>query len=362
MVDTAFCMSGCHPFGLTEERNVLKFSKYPSIDNVDRKKTIDYIMQLGLDQNPWQASLKVHGANFQITTNLEDMKAGKRSGFIAPEDGKFNNWQDVVAMYQQNVIEFYKFLQTNFEFTQLTLYGEIFGGQYDHPDVKADPSATRVQKGVQYCPHNDFFLFDVVLDGRFINKLHVNIAINDFGFIGAKPLFQGSFRECLQLDPRIQDPLHKEFGLPTVEGDNICEGFVIEPEEPQFFHSGSRVILKNKNDEFAEKASHRKQRKIQMPHEWSEEGTREVEELLLYVTENRLRNVLSHAEYGINDKVFGRLMGSLAQDVYGDYMKDREDQYNSLDKKEQGLLKKEMQRACAELIRPNFRNIIDGEF
>lgn len=339
----------------------LKFSKYPSIDNVDRKKTIDFIQQLGYDQFAWIVSLKVHGANFQITTDSKDMKSGKRSGFIVPGDGGFHNYQNVIALYQHNVFELYKFLKTIFpDFNQLTLDGELFGGMYNHPDVERDPHASRVQKGVDYCPHNDFYLFDIRLDGMFIHNMYSHIAQNDFGFIGNKPLFQGSLRECLKYPNEFSDPLHKVYGLPEVEHENVCEGVVVEPEVPLFFPNGSRVILKNKNAKFSEKASHRKPRKLQIPHEWTEEGTIEAQEVFLYITENRLRNVLSHADFGINDKVFGKLMGMFAQDVFKSYLKDRSEKFNNLSKKEQDLFKKEMQKKCAECIRPNFVAIVDG--
>ncbi len=196
----------------------------------------------------------------------------------------------------------------------------------------------------------------------FINKCYCHIAINDFGFVGNTPLFQGSFRDCLKYPNEFPDPLHKLWDLPEVEGNNVCEGVVIEPEEPKHFPSGSRVILKNKNAKFSEKASHRKPRKLQLPHEWTVEGAGEVQIVFHYITENRLRNVLSHADFGINDKVFGRLMGMFAQDVFKDYLLDRSDKFNELNKKEQDLLKKEMQRKCAECIRPNFVNIVDGDF
>jgi len=158
----------------------------------------------------------------------------------------------------------------------------------------------------------------------------------------------------------MQDPLHKEFGLPTIE-DNVCEGLVYEPEVPRYYPSGKRMKLKAKNIEFCEKASHRKPRKTELPHEWTGEGVWEREEMELYINVNRLRNVLSH-EGDISQKMFGKVQGLLAKDVFKDYLEDRSEQFSALSKKEQDLFKKEMQRKCAECIRPNFVYIVDGEF
>lgn len=346
--------------------NKLEFKKYPSIDRIDRKKTIDYIVQMGLDKDKWQVSLKVHGANFGIYYNGLDMESSKRSGFIVNSDGGFHNYQNVIANYQKNIYALYHYLNmTGLSFKNMILYGELFGGQYDHPDVEKDPHASRVQKGVQYCPHNDFFLFDIVVDGMFLPKSYVHKAIYCFGFVGALPLFTGTFIECLEHSNEFPDPLHETFDLPRLEGsayeENVCEGVVVEPAVPKFFPSGSRVILKNKNDKFSEKASHKRMNKVQKPHEWTEEGKIAVDEVLQYITENRLRNVLSHIGE-ITQKDFGKVMGLFAQDVYKSYLTDCSDHFNTLDNKEQDMVKKEMQRECANCIRPNFRNILDGEY
>ena len=363
MTDTSFCMSGSHPFGYGTENKMkeLTFTKYPSITPVSMKRSIEYIIQNGLDQQPWIATVKLHGANFQITTNGSDIKTGKRSGFIVPADGGFNGYQNVLAKYQQNIFEFYRHMSLLFDFDQLTLCGELFGGQYDHPDVDRDVHATRVQKGVQYCPHNDMSIFDIKVDNMFINKMYVNVAVNDFDFIGSTPVFQGSFRDCMKLNAHIQDPTYKKFGLPKLEGDNLCEGLVYEPEEPAWFPNGKRVKLKHVNPEFAEKTGRNKVRKPAVIHEWSDEGMEELQEMYTYINENRLRHILSHHGQ-FTQKTFGKLLGLFAKDVFTDYLEERNDQFEALSKKEQGIFKKDMQKKCGDCIRPNFVAIIENEF
>lgn len=41
----------------------------------------------------------------------------------------------------------------------LRIYGEIFGGSYPSKDVPAVKNASVVQRGIWYCPHNDFYAF-----------------------------------------------------------------------------------------------------------------------------------------------------------------------------------------------------------
>jgi len=335
------------------------FYKYPSIENVSNLRTLSRITELGYDKGTWLVGLKVHGANHGFMTDGTTVIATKRSGILVPEDGSFYGYQNILAAYQAKILDFYKFLSSAYPFKVLTLFGELFGGRYNHPDVKRDTTATVVQKGVDYCPHNDFFLFDVKLDGFFLDKNYVSLACDNYGFIGNKPLFKGSFEECIKYPNIFPDPLHKTWNLPEIEG-NVCEGVVIEPEIPLFFPIGDRVILKNKNEKFAEKAS-KKEKVPKTQFVWSTEGAEECSITFLYLVPNRLRNVLSHIGQ-VTEKDFGKVMGLFVQDALKDYLKDNEEKFNILDKKEQDMIKKEMQRKAADIIRPNFRDIVNNCF
>lgn len=49
--------------------------------------------------------------------------------------------------------------------TLLYIYGELMGGVYPHKDLPRTDSATPpVQRGVYYCPHYDFYGFDIRTD------------------------------------------------------------------------------------------------------------------------------------------------------------------------------------------------------
>ena len=45
------------------------------------------------------------------------------------------------------------------------LYGELYGGQYPHPDVDPVPGLQAVQTGVYYSPHIEFCAFDLRVVG-----------------------------------------------------------------------------------------------------------------------------------------------------------------------------------------------------
>ena len=168
----------------------------------------------------------------------------------------------------------------------------------------------------------------------------------------------------------FKDETYKIFNLPEItEGPTykgtdkiigtITEGVVIKPVIPLFFGNGSRVILKNKNEFFSE--STKKKKTPRKPFEWSKEGAKLYSFLSTYITENRLKNVLSHG-HTIGQKDFGKLMGLMSKDVWSDFIKDHGDSFECLEGKEQKRIKKSMNKWIADCIRPNFQNILDGEF
>lgn len=74
-------------------------------------------------------------------------------------------------------------------------------------------------------------------------------------------------------------------------------------------------------------------------------------EITLYVTENRLTNVVSHIGEMQLPKDFGKMMGMLSKDALDDFLKKHIEAYTDLEKTEQKLLNKELNRLCTELVK-----------
>ena len=337
---------------------MFEFKKYPSIENSYRKKTIDYIIEQGFASDEWVVLLKAHGANFQLWTNGLIWNPAKRSSFIKESDGNFNNYQMIIDYYRDRLNAATQWLMVRYNCETVTFCGELLGGQYDHPDVKKFTNAIKVQKGVFYCPHNEFYIFDVKVDGMYVSHNVVEKLGMMFNLFVAEPLRRGSFMDCLCYQNMFPDPLYKRFGLPEIE-DNFCEGVVIKPVVPKFFGNGSRVILKNKNELFTEKTAKKKLPKKALS--MSDDANNMAVDIVKYVTENRLRNVLSHG-HTIGQKEFGKLLGLFAKDVWYEFNKDFSDDFNCLEILEQNQIKRILQKECGNTIRPEFQNIIDGEF
>lgn len=330
----------------------MKFKKYSSIDNHYRQQTINAIVENGLSGGEWVQLLKIHGSNYSYFCDSTGVKRGKRSSFL--DEGFMG---DHHFDYDNHVLHLYERLKTIYDFTTLAVYGEIYGGKYDHPDVPKVGGYTRIQKEVQYCPENRFACYDIELDGHPFDWDEVVFVCN-FASIPLVPVLRrGTFEELLMSPVKFPDPLHERFGLPPIEGNN-AEGWVLKPVINKTFSTGSRVILKGKSDEFKEQSKVKKTPKIR---KLSDEGNEMKDIFFSHLNENRLRNVYSHGPV-IRQKDFGKLMGLFVQDAFNDFRKEYNDRFEVLDLDEQKLIKKFAGKEAAEIIRPHFINIIDGEF
>lgn len=356
--------------------NKLKFTKFSSIENAYRTKEINTIIEQGKGGGEWCVMEKIHGANFSLWYNGADYKSAKRTAFLGNDGCGFFNSDEVKEKHESKVKAIWNVIaeswdneqfkteeNPNGEFKDLVLFGEIFGGVYNHPDVERNVRATKVQKEVQYTPNNEFYCFDIKVNGTFLNHRKVETLCKFAGIFYAEMLFVGTLEECMNYKNDYNTTIPARLGFPEIE-DNITEGNVIKPIESAYFWNGSRVILKNKNDKFKEKhdkGGKNKAPKVKEPIKFSEEAQKFADEIVLYVTENRLKNVLSKIG-DINDKQFGLLMSAMNQDVMEDFLKDHKDGFIELDVKERKSIQKLAGSTAALLIRKHFLNIIDGEY
>jgi Rnl2 family RNA ligase len=337
----------------------MKFVEYNSLENTYRKAEIERIVVEGLTDGNWIVEEKVHGANFSIYYDGSIFKCAKRTSFLSIGE-KFFNWESVLNDNQSKISLLYDLLykmDSNVEY--ITVYGELFGGSYPHKDAPKVINQSCVQKGVYYSPSNMFYAFDLKINGEYrLTVSEAKALFDKVGLFHAKTLFVGSFSEALNYPNEFQTTIPNLLGLPEIE-NNTCEGVVIKPDVHKFTRNGSKVVLKNKNDKWSEKSKDRKKETIDI------EVPDEVKTLISiigeYITENRLRNLLSKIG-SVTNKDFGLLLKELNKDVYSDFEKDLTIDLDELEPKNKSMITKHMNKLCAELIRNNFLNIIDGVF
>ena len=319
-----------------------------------------YDIEVADNHNYFVKGVLVSNSNFSFWLNKEKTKfrCAKRSGYIGGM-GSFYNHDDVESDNKDKIFALLDHVKPK---DYVAVYGEIFGGNYPHPDVEQDKFSTSVQNRVWYSPKNLFFAFDLIVDGKFVGVDEANEAFEAAGLLYAKTLFRGTFEECMAFNPNFLTTIPAELGLPPIE-DNFAEGTVIKPIKPKFIpSSGGRVILKCKAEKFKEREQKKggKQKKAKPIIELSETGQVACDTVLEYVTENRLRSVLSKMG-PVTNKDFGKILQGLVADVLEDYAKDYDD-IKSLDKGDRKRIGKELNQNCAAVIRKNILNIIDGLF
>ena len=309
---------------------MLEFKKYSSIENSFNREFMERIVAEMPTDLEYVVQEKVHGA--------EEMF------YDYPE--LLERYKDKVMALTKDVFSRYKNVRS------VNVFGEMFGGTYPHKDVQPNRKLSLIQKGVCYTPEHEFYGFDIYVinedGGRYLPVDEVNEFFDKHGFFYARTLFKGTLGECLKYPNAFQSKIAEWLGFPAIE-DNICEGIVIRPVVPMYLRNGSRV---SKNERFAEKKSVKKRNKLfAEPVPYSEALKALIPEVEAYVTEQRLANVVSHIGEVHVPKDFGKIMGLFSKDVLEDFLKEHGGEYGCLEKSEQKLLNKEMNKLSTELVK-----------
>jgi Rnl2 family RNA ligase len=329
----------------------MEFKKYNSIENTYQEKVLEQIFIHGFEKETYIVQEKVHGANFSFYTDGEMIKIAKRSDFIHPDE-MFYNAQSVAEKHIDKVFKAFEMVKEKFPETKfMIIFGELFGGNYNHPEVTKVKDAIKVQKGIDYGPENDFYAFDIKINGTdYLDVTTVNRIFEETGFFYAKTLFRGSLKAALQYPNEFNSLIPEWLGLPALD-TNICEGVIIKPLSPKFFGNGSRVILKNKNEKWTEVAKERSNAKPEV--HLSEVGQKVWNTITNYITTNRLYNVLSK-EGEFDPTKTGKLIGLFSQDILSDFKKDHPMFLESLEKEEQKHITKSLNNQVVNAIKQEF--------
>jgi Rnl2 family RNA ligase len=327
------------------------FKTYNSIENAYQARVIEQIRLQGLGNEVFIVQEKVHGANFSFFTDGKEIKIGKRTAFIE-KDEKFYNAHHILEHYRKNVIDLFQKVKAMYPETEaVVIYGELFGGGYEHQEVNLAKNAVKVQKGIEYAPHNEFYGFDIKLNGTiYLDTDLVNQIFEETGFFYARILFQGSLEEALKFPNVFDSKIPGWLGLPEIE-NNMCEGTIVKTLKTRYFGNGARVILKNKNEKWIEKSKMvKKDRSVQKQIHFTETAQNIWDEIQNYVTLNRLNNVTSKiGEF--EPKMTGRIIGLFAQDILEDFGKDFPDTFNTIEKEEQKRINKKLNALVIDFIK-----------
>lgn len=334
---------------------MLEFKKYSSIENSFSREFMEHVVAEMPQDLEYVVQEKVHGANTSFLCDGIDVGFAKRTSILVAGE-QFYEYPELLEHYRDRVLNLFVDIKAKYpEVTHISVFGEMFGGLYPHDSVKTSHKLSLIQKGVCYTPEHEFYAFDIFLftedGGRFLPVDDVNEFFETHGFFYAKTLFRGTLIECLRHPNDFQSKIAEWLGLPAIM-DNICEGIVIRPVVPMYLRNGSRVLIKSKNDRFAEKKSVKQRNKLfAEPVPYSDALKALIEEGETYVTQNRLTNVVSHIGEVHFPKDFGKVMGLFSKDALDDFLKEHGGSYAALEKCEQKSLNKELNKLCTALVK-----------
>lgn len=335
----------------------MEFKKYNSIENSYQDDFLSSINEQGFGDLDYAVQEKVHGANLSFITDGQNILSAKRTELIFDNEQFFNS-KLVQDNYKDKILALHATISKQFDTKTVTIFGEIFGGGYPHPDTAKHDNAKLVQRGIYYCPTNDFFAFDILLDNdKYLDVETASRLFENFGFIYAKTLFKGSLKDCLKFSSEFKTTIPNEYGLPELDG-NICEGVVIRPIQPSFLRTGSRVLIKNKNEKWAENNNFIDKailsKLLHDGEELTEEASFLCEKIYNLITQNRLTNLISKIGEVIPEKDLGKVLGLYNKDALTDFMKTFQDKYDALEKHESKAVNKFLNKHAGQLINDYF--------
>lgn len=238
----------------------------------------------GSTSNAYVVTEKVHGANFCLLAATADggdtvsLRFAKRTAVIGGADEaedfyccRSSGLLRRLAPRAEAALRLVA-VQESCEASPIavSIYGELFGGAYPHPDVPAVQGLDPVQVGVWYAPDLQFMAFDVAVEvaggqRHFLDFFDARDVCEQADLLFAAPLCQGTLAECCDYDNRFQSTLPARLGLPPLPPgaggaeQNLAEGVVVRPrQEPACFcraggRDAGRGLFKRKIEEFSER-------------------------------------------------------------------------------------------------------------
>ncbi|KAL0478194.1 RNA ligase [Acrasis kona] len=289
------------------------FKKYSSITNHYHKGFLIKIQESsGFNEaKEWIVTEKVHGYNFSFIVSKDRSVVVAGRNMIIKDFKQFGHEEAVKQVrqkYNDRAIKLYDAIQEeNQNVTQITIYGELFGGLYP-TNKEGHPTTKPIFKEVLYHSDFDFYVFDVHTffkdgSGAWLTHDVLDTILPKAGFfVYAKPLFRGSFEDALKFNVVLSSTIpsvfynHPPLNTKNKETDpvaNIMEGVVIKPNINLFLSNGDRVVIKKKNEKFLEITKPNKDSKQDEDVVLNKKTNGLWSELKMYVTMNRMKSTVS---------------------------------------------------------------------
>ncbi|WP_328393030.1 hypothetical protein OHS70_02195 [Streptomyces sp. NBC_00390] len=220
----------------------------------------------GARARDWVALEKVHGANFAVVCDgAGAVHPAKRRELLGESGldeffGVGRIWPALAVAASRCAAALRNRHGTDAS-ASVTVYGELAGGRYPHPDVAPSPGAEPVQTGVWYAPGLLWLPFDAAVETDrgtcWVSDGALREAAGTVGLHCAPLLAQGTLAQVQDQSPVFATRLPGLLGLPELPG-NLAEGLVVKPAgewwvtDADSGRSTPRPVAKLKQPAFAE--------------------------------------------------------------------------------------------------------------
>uniref|UniRef100_A0AAU2JZ07 RNA ligase domain-containing protein n=1 Tax=Streptomyces sp. NBC_00049 TaxID=2903617 RepID=A0AAU2JZ07_9ACTN len=212
----------------------------------------------------WVALEKVHGANFAVVCDRAGVRPAKRRELLGESGlddffGVGRIWP-ALAVAADRCAAALRRAYGNGPSAPVTVYGELAGGRYPHPDVAPSPGTEPVQTGVWYAPGLLWMPFDATVETagggtRWVGDRTLREAADAAGLHCAPLIARGTLAQVQERTPVFPTRVPALLGLPELPG-NLAEGLVVKPAEewgtPDDTGPAARPVAKFKHPAFAE--------------------------------------------------------------------------------------------------------------
>ncbi len=307
------------------------FTRYPSIENAYKQKFLDKLAPNVPSDEMWAVSEKIHGANFSFIVTNEGIMCARRMDILKKGE-KFYNYLPVLERYNPRLKALFEDIKIEYPCESIQVIGELFGNG--------------VQTGVYYCEEQDFTMFDILVNGEYLDYNLVSQLGIFHGILPPPLLGFFTLEMALRLPNKFPSKMPARYGLESPE-ENICEGTIIRPNKTYWLgdeFKTSRIILKNKNEKFSEKT-------IKEITPVKSELVNIINDIRLLVNDNRINSAASK----IGEIEMSRF-SDFMKEIIADIQKEYPEAYFLLDKADKKVVDKKVNQLLAAQLRLYMKN------
>jgi Rnl2 family RNA ligase len=284
----------------------MDFCRFPSIINHTHMKDISWWVQntLGLHQETYLLTEKLHGANIQFTFSPDGtFQVCSRNRVLSMDEGFHGIW-DTMFDYLEILGSMKKLAKK--DGVLIRLFGEFFG--------------SNIQKGVKYGPKKHIRFFALMKGEFFLTPEQFDSLIPQ-DFRSPEIIKIRGLAGAIEYACEFESPMARILGVDP-DPENVMEGVVIMPYRNVFYKGDAIFWLKKKNPKFFEHWGHKE---LKPQQDGSPMMLAFIDAFRSFINDNRVDSVFSKEGPIENQKQIGKYIKLIVADAQEDFGKENEE-------------------------------------